>query len=51
MLTTIKVYACYTIKIYNKQTPKKFQTGGRGVCYIHGFFVNILINVYGHLME
>ena len=25
MLTTIKVYACYTIKIQKKQTPKKFQ--------------------------
>ena len=27
MFTTIKVYACYAVKIY-KQTQKYFQTGG-----------------------
>ena len=29
MMTTIKVYACFTVKIYKKKT-KKIQTGGGG---------------------
>ena len=29
MFTTIKVYACYAVKIYKKNTKKYFQTGGR----------------------
>ena len=27
MMTKIKVYSCYTVKIYKKQTPKKFKQG------------------------
>ena len=30
MTSTINVFACYTVKIYTIQTPKKFQTGGGG---------------------
>ena len=33
MLTKIKVYACYTVKIYKKNKPQIFfQTGGRARC-------------------
>ena len=28
--TKIKVYACYTVKIYKKQTRNFFQNGGGG---------------------
>ena len=30
MFTTIKLYACYAVKIY-KQTQKYFQTGGQAL--------------------
>ena len=29
MLTTNKVYACYAVKLYKKQTQQVFQTGWR----------------------
>ena len=29
MMTTIKVYACYTVKIYKKQTPQNSNRGAR----------------------
>ena len=29
MMSTIKVYACFTVKFYKNKTPKKFKQGAR----------------------
>ena len=31
MMDTIKVYACYTVKIYKYKPPKNFKQGGAPV--------------------
>ena len=60
MLTTIKVYACYAVKIYKKQTQQIFKRGGaRPICQaladsslkvyeIRNYFISIfLCMIYG----